>query len=310
MPADPQSPPGPGGSWYLCISALEKAVKPYRSHRCSLNSESGEDFRGKASEPGLSLCATKRPSLRIRIARIWRYMYQETIRSMSSAQFRGTLRQLEDDIGLPDGLLQTSVTVLFFEARLEERREQHNKISYVPINISLSLEWWSLSHESTRPPEWSTSTFICRIRSGYLECHFSMIQDLPAPSGTRTSEGEAHCLRHQKAQGGFRAQGWAIHVNKRWRSLSGTQLWPAPGRAAHVRLLRRGYRGSARGALGALPETNGESEAARCSISVNVVHLLLAANGIDYEIAYEEAEEGVLLGLDQTLRLFGKQRIY
>ncbi|KAJ7496656.1 hypothetical protein FB451DRAFT_1119558 [Mycena latifolia] len=223
----------------------------------------------------------------------WPYMYprDDTIHVLRSV--RRTLRELEDEMDLPDGLLQKSVAVLFCDAGFEE--------AYDPRTVSTISRIYSPS----RPTYVDVRLlYHCRMRSSSLEWHFSIGYKIyTRPQGLGPAKERPADLDIKKLKAEFGGGLANMHVNKGWRSIAWATWDDLGGRNYGQRrveerscdLYDEGIVDLHEALFGALPD----AEKARRMASVNVVRLLLAAVGIDYEIACEEDEEDVPPGMDQ-----------
>ncbi|KAJ7179543.1 hypothetical protein C8R46DRAFT_987320 [Mycena filopes] len=213
---------------------------------------------------------------------------------------RRTMRQLEEEMGLPDTLLQKSVAVLLCNAGFEEADN--------PRTVSTISRIYSPS----RPAYVDVHLlYHCRMRYDHLEWHFSIgykihrrpqgrgpAKEMPADLDVKALEGEL---------GGGLGN---MHVNKGWRSIAWATWDDMGGRnIGQRRVEQRGFDLYDEGIvdlhealLGPLPEPSGDggSELARRRASVDVVRVLLAAVGIDYEMACEDDEDDAPPGWDQS----------
>ncbi|KAJ7114164.1 hypothetical protein C8R43DRAFT_1078497 [Mycena crocata] len=223
----------------------------------------------------------------------WDYMYprDDTIHVFRS--IRRTLRALEEGMTFPDGVLQKSVAVLSCEAGFEE--------SWDPRTVSTISRIYSPSKPTYIDVH---LLYHCRMRPSYLEWHFSIGYKIyTRPQGRGPAKEMPADLDIKKLKADFGGGLGNMHVNKGWRSIAWA-TWDDLGRNNFGQrrveqhacdLYDEGIVDLHEALFGALPE----AEAARRKASVNVVRLLLAAVGIDYEIAYEDDEEDVHPGTDQ-----------
>ncbi|KAJ7228284.1 hypothetical protein GGX14DRAFT_612032 [Mycena pura] len=176
---------------------------------------------------------------------------------------RRTMRGLEEEMLLPDGILQKSVAVLNCEAVFEEADD--------PRTVSrLSRIYF--------PPDPCISTFIC-----------CTIAACASTTSNGASVWDANSIIAPRDSGQRRKNPW------RWRSIAWATWDDLGGRNYGQRrveqrscdLYDEGVMDLHKALFGALPE----SDVARRQALMNVVRVLLAAAGIDYEIVYEEGEE-------------------
>ncbi|KAJ6491659.1 hypothetical protein C8R47DRAFT_436296 [Mycena vitilis] len=202
---------------------------------------------------------------------------------------RRTVRELEDEMELPDGLLQKSIAVLSCEAAFEEADD--------PRTVSTLTRIYSPSR-----PVYIDVHFLyhCRMRYNHLEWHFSLgykIHNRPQGRGpAKELPADLNVKALKEDLGGGLAN---MHVNKGWRSIAWATWDDLGGRNFGQRrveqrscdLYDEGIADIHEALFGPLPAPDGESDLARRKASVNAVRLLLAAVGIDYEIACEEDED-------------------
>ncbi|KAJ7727939.1 hypothetical protein B0H16DRAFT_1428811 [Mycena metata] len=210
---------------------------------------------------------------------------------------RRTLRELEDEMGLPDTLLQKSVAVLDCDAGFEEADD--------PRTVSTISRIYSPS----RPVYVDVHLlYHCRMRYDHLEWHFSIgykihsrpqgrgpAKEIPADLDIKTLNDElGGGLANMHVNKGWRSIAWAT-----WDDLGGTNFGQRRVEQRSFDLYDEGIIDLHEAFFGPLPEPDGASDLARRQASVAVVRLLLAAVGIDYDIACEEDEDDAPPGRDQ-----------
>jgi hypothetical protein len=150
--------------------------------------------------------------------------------------------------------------------------------------------------------------YHCRMRIDHLEWHFSLGYKIHTRPKARGPAKEMPADLDVKALKDELGGGLAnMHTNKGWRSIVWATWDDLGGRNYGQRrveqrscdLYDEGIVDLHEALFGPLPEPVGGSDLARRQASVNVVRLLLAAVGIDYEIACEEDEDDAPPGRDQ-----------
>ncbi|KAJ7125326.1 hypothetical protein C8R44DRAFT_782867 [Mycena epipterygia] len=123
---------------------------------------------------------------------------------------RRTMRELEDEMGLPDGILQKSVVLLSCEAAFEE--------SYDPRTVSNLSRIYSPSRPAYVDVHLS---YHCRMRYNHLEWHFSLGYKIyTRPQGLGPAKEKPADLNVKKLKENFGGGLDNMHVNKGWRSIA------------------------------------------------------------------------------------------
>ncbi|KAF7362407.1 hypothetical protein MVEN_00587900 [Mycena venus] len=212
---------------------------------------------------------------------------------------RRTIRELEEEMGFPDGLLQKSIAVLSCDAAFEE--------AYDPRTVATLSRIYSPSR-----PTYVDVHFLyhCRMRYDHLEWHFSIgykihtrpkgrgpAKELPVDLDVKALKDElGGGLANMHTNKGWRSIAWAT-----WDNLGGSNFGQRRVEQRSCDLYDEGIVDLHEALFGPLPEAaaDGKLDLARRQASVNVVRLLLAAVGIDYEIACEDGEDDAPPGMDQ-----------